>query len=40
MIDFGKSDKMIKMEKWINQTLTTGLVVIFRSYIQRRTSSD
>ena len=32
MIDFGEFDKMIKIsEKWINQTLTTGLVVIFCS---------
>ena len=29
MVDFGESDKMIK--KLINQTLTTSLVVIFRS---------
>ena len=31
MIDFGKSVKMIRVEKWINQTLTTDLVVIFCS---------
>ena len=32
MVNFGKSDKMIKkVEKWINQTLVKGLVVIFRS---------
>ena len=28
MVDFGESDEMIKI-KWINQTLTTGLTVIF-----------
>ena len=32
MVDFGKSDKMIKIrEKLMNQTLTIGLVVIFPS---------
>ena len=29
MVDFGKSDKMIRiMDKWINQALTMDLVVI------------
>ena len=33
-VDFGESDKMIKIEeKWINQTLMTGLMVIFRSWL-------
>ena len=35
MVDFGESDKMIKkVEKWINQTLTTGLEVIFHSLLK------
>ena len=30
IFDFGESDKVVKLgEKWINQTLTMGLVVIF-----------
>ena len=33
MVDFGGSDKMIKKKKWINQTLTMGLVVIFCSLL-------
>ena len=32
MVDFGESDKMIKIsKKLINETFTTGLVVIFSS---------
>ena len=31
MVVFGESDKIIKVEMWINQTLTTGFFVIFRS---------
>ena len=36
MVDFGKSDKMIKLvEKWTNQTLTTSLVVVFHSSLNK-----
>ena len=32
MVDFGESDKIIKIsEKWINQTLTSGSAVAFCS---------
>ena len=33
MVGFGKYDQMIKkkMEKWLNQTLSTSLMVIFHS---------
>ena len=35
-VDFRKSDKLIKRsEKWIYQTFTTGLVVIFRSSFKK-----
>ena len=34
MVDFRESKKMMKyVETWINQTLPTGLVVIFRSLL-------
>ena len=35
MVDFDKSDEMLKkVEKWINQLLTMGLVLMFRSLIK------
>ena len=35
MVDFSEFDKIIKeVERWINQTLTKGLVVIFHSLFQ------
>ena len=39
MVDLAESDKMIKkkkMEKWINQTPKTSLVVIFRSLFKEK----